>query len=296
MQKIRRTMVYAIAATATVIAIPAAAHYLWRPGATDPLGQTLRDYGFLPIKPASNLMRVGSLYYVDAEVKDFKAICHPSKSDLDGVVMTSRSWELQESLDREGRFATDVKIDFGWVFGGSNDTSYTQRVHYSLTDVTLEEIPLGASFLIFAKLMERPECNKMAMQYIRAGGYVCQGQKLLHATAEFKLDADAQNKISTSGKANARDIKDIVKLAVEAQGNQSVVERDGRLLAGAALNYGVSMNPTCLAPDPSRYQRVLPRSAWDRFTNFMLFNVIEPILPVKAGGDETVERSQSTRG
>ena len=71
----RRIIMYAVAATATVVAIPAAAFYFSAPAA-DPLANTLRDYGFLPIKPASNLMSVGSLYYVDAEVKDFKAICH----------------------------------------------------------------------------------------------------------------------------------------------------------------------------------------------------------------------------
>jgi hypothetical protein len=94
------------------------------------------------------------------------------------------------------------------------------KVNSSLTDVVLQEIPLGANWLIFAKLMEKPQCNQMAMRYIHAGGYVCQGQKILQATAEFKLDRDAQSKLAATATATSNDIKEIVKLAVESQGEQ----------------------------------------------------------------------------
>jgi len=72
-----------------------------------------------------------------------------------------------------------------------------------------------------------------------------------------------------------------VKLAVESQSEQAVVEKDGRLFAGTALEYGVSMNPICLAPPDGRFQRILPQTAWGRITNFVLFNIVEPILPAK---------------
>src|SRR5712692_1195146 len=174
----RRMTMLAIATAVTALAVPAAAHYWPRPG-DDPLGDTLRGYGLAPITPPSNLMNVGSLYYVDAAVKDFKAICHAEKADLEGAVKFSRSWEMQQQLERKGRFATDVKVDFGWLLNGDVDNNYVQKVHFSLTDIVLEEIPLGPNWLIFAKLMEKPECNNAAMQYINAGGYVCQGQKIL---------------------------------------------------------------------------------------------------------------------
>src|SRR5260370_339413 len=76
-----RTMtMLALAATVTTTAVPAAAYYLTRPS-EDPLGGTLREYGFVPIRPPSNLMNVGSLYYVDSRVKDFKAICNAEQAD-----------------------------------------------------------------------------------------------------------------------------------------------------------------------------------------------------------------------
>jgi len=285
----RKTMMLALAMVTMAVAIPAVAHFIAKP-ANDPLGDTLRGYGFVPINPPSNLMSVGSLYYVDAAVKDFKAICHPTKADLDGVVVTSRSWEMEENLERDGRYAADMKIDIGSSFGGGLDQSYAQKVHVSLTAIVLEEIPLGTNWMIFAKLMEKPECSEVAKQYIRAGGYVCQGQKILQATAEYKLDRDTQSKIATNAKA-ADDLRALVKHAVETQGDQSVVERDGRLFAGAALNYGVSMNPVCLAPPDGRFERVLPQTRLGRVINFVLFNVIEPILPTKGGRSEVAQNS-----
>jgi hypothetical protein len=286
----------ALAATVTTTAVPAAAYYWTTSRSEDPLGDTLRNYGFVPINPPSNLMNVGSLYYVDSRVKDFRAICNAEKADLEGSVVSSPSWEMQESLERNGRFATGVKVDVGWLLNGGLDNNYVVKVHSSLTDVRLEEIPLGSNWLIFAKLMEKPHCNEVAMRYIHAGGYVCQGQKILHATAEFKLDRDAQSKLAASSKVAADNIKDIVKLAVESQSEQAVVEKDGRLFAGTALEYGVSMTPICLAPPNGRFQRILPQTALGRVANFVLFNIVEPILPAKPDRVEVAQGGHLAEG
>ncbi|HET7123418.1 MAG TPA: hypothetical protein VFI51_04830 [Bradyrhizobium sp.] len=291
-----RTMtMLALAATVTTVAVPAAAYYLTG-HSDDPLGDTLRNYGYVPINPPSNLMNVGSLYYVDSRVKDFRAICNAEQDDLKGSVVSSPSWEMQETLERNGRFATGVKVDVGWLLKGGLDKNYVMKVHSTLTDVRLEEIPLGSNWLIFAKLMEKPQCSQVAMRYIRAGGYVCQGQKILHATAEFKLDRDAQSKLAASSKVTADNIKDIVKLAVESQSEQAVVEKDGRLFAGTALEYGVSMNPICLAPPDGRFQRILPQTALGRVANFVLFNIVEPILPAKPDSVEVAQAGHLAEG
>jgi len=288
----RRMTMLVLAGTVATVAVPSAAYYETRPS-EDPLGDTLRGYGFVPINPPSNLMNVGSLYYVDAGVKDFKAICHAEKADLEGSVVSSRSWEMQENLERNGRFATGVNVDVGSLLNGSVDKNYVVKVHSSLTDIVLEEIPLGTNWQIFAKLMAKPECSEVARQYLHAGGYVCQGQKILQATAEFKLDRDAQSKLEAGAKATADNIKDIVKLAVETQSDQSVVDKEGRLFAGAALKYGVSMNPICLAPPNGRFQRLLPQTVLGRVANFVLFDIIEPIFPAKP---DRVEVAQSAYG
>src|SRR5260370_35304541 len=162
----------ALAGTVTTREVPAVAFY-WTTShnSEDPLGDTLRNYGFVPINPPSNLMNVGSLYYVDSRVKDFRAICNAEEDDLKDSVVSSRSWEMQENLERNGRFATGVKVDVGWLLSGGLDKNYVVKVHSSLTGILLEEIPLGSNWLIFAKLMKKPQSSEVPLPYINPAGY-----------------------------------------------------------------------------------------------------------------------------
>ena len=57
-------MTVAMASVFVLVAVPSAVYYTMTP-ASDPLSARLRDYNFFPLKPPSNLMDVGSLYYVD---------------------------------------------------------------------------------------------------------------------------------------------------------------------------------------------------------------------------------------
>ena len=278
----RKMILLGFAAVVAVAAVPVAAHIASKPDPSEsPLARPLRQYGFVPLAPPSNLMELGSLYYVDPAFGHFTAICHPRPEDLIGRIVESPGGELRESLERNGRLATDITIDLFAALSGEIDTNYVYRVHASLTNVRLFELPLGDADLIFAKLMERPECDKVATRHIRAGRYVCQGQKIFSATAEYKLDREAHRQLTTKGKVSADRVNGLVKGAVEAQSEHGVVEREGRLFAGAALKYGVRMEPTCLAPPEAYFSRILPSTAFGRMTNYVLFNIIEPILPAR---------------
>jgi hypothetical protein len=293
MEAAMKLIIYGLAAVATSAAVPPVVDYVTRPN-DDAVGTVLRGYGLLPIKLPSTLMSVGSLYYVDSSVREFTAICHAEKSDLDPFVRVGRSQELQEILERNGQFSTGVKVDLGPQIKGGVDSNYVARVRASLTDVGLDEIPLGPTSLIFTKLMNNRSCNEMAMRYLYAGGYVCQGQRTLRATVEFKLDNDSQFKLASAASTTTADVKDVVKLAIESQGNQSVVSKEGRLLSGKELTYGVTMTPLCLAPRNARFERVLPHNAYGRLKNYILFNFIEPMLPVKPDQEEISHASDQS--
>ena len=213
---------------------PLAAHTFQEPSG-DQLGDTLRDLGFIPRTPPTTLIILGSIYYIQPDGTHFYPICIAGKDDLGDAVRTSRSIELQERLERKGQVAAEVSVDIGWLLKGDTDDRYTVKVNYSLTDVLVEEIALGANSQVYSRLMDHPECSRMANQYLRTAGYVCQVASILSATAEYKLDSDSQNKLSTSSSAAVSEVKDIVKQAVEAQAKQDVVSREGRLLAGKAL-------------------------------------------------------------
>jgi hypothetical protein len=274
----RNAIMLALAATMTAVAVPAAAYYLTAPS-DDEYAKTMRGLGFMPIPLPSDLITVGALYYVDPSARYFRTACALESGDLDGVLKKYRATQVSGDALRKGRFSTNFRVDVGAALGGDGGASYEQRVHYSLTDVFVEEISLSHNRTIREKLMATESCNQEVLDGFRNGGYICQGQQALQATAEFKLDRDTERKVAATGKATPDAVRDQVKRAIEAQGETNVVEREGRLFAGAALKYGVSMNPTCLAPMTSRYPRILPRSGWDRFVNFVKFNVLEPILP-----------------
>jgi hypothetical protein len=271
---------YLVAIAAVVVAAPLAAHSFQKPG-SDQLDDTLRELGFMPRNPPTTLMTLGSIYYIDSDLKHFFPICIAEKDDVGDAVRSSPSIELQQKLERKGQAATGVSVDIGWLLKGSTDNNYVVKVNYSLTDVRVEEIALGANSEIYGKLMNQPQCSRMANQYLRAAGYVCQVASILSATAEFKLDRDSQSKLATSSSATVSEVKDIMKQAVEAQGNQDLVSKEGRLLAGKALQYGAVLNPMCMAPTTARFARVVPSTTFGRVWNYVLFNILEPMLPVK---------------
>jgi hypothetical protein len=271
---------YLVAIAAVVVVAPLAAHSFQKPG-SDQLDDTLRELGFMPRNPPTTLMTLGSIYYIDSDLKHFFPICIAEKDDVGDAVRSSPSIELQQKLERKGQAATGISVDIGWLLKGSTDNNYVVKVNYSLTEVRVEEIALGANSEIYGKLMNQPQCSRMANQYLRAAGYVCQVASILSATAEFKLDRDSQSKLATSSSATVSEVKDIMKQAVEAQGNQDLVSKEGRLLAGKALQYGAVLNPMCMAPTTARFARVVPSTTFGRVWNYVLFNILEPMLPVK---------------
>jgi hypothetical protein len=225
--------------------------------------------------------------------KSYTLICPADKSDLEGQVITSPTWDLEEKLQRNGRFNTGVTVNLSAVLKGDMDNNYIQTVHASLTHVVLEEIPLGPNWLIFSKLMEKPECSKIANDLANTGGgYVCQARKTLEATAEFKLSRDAQSRLDTDGKLTSDELKHIMKKAIESQAHESVVVREDRLFAGSALKYGINMNPKCLLPKHGRFDRILPDSTFDRLVNFVLFHIVERLLPAPVDSSEVAQHSE----
>jgi hypothetical protein len=288
----RKAFKFALAAVLLTVIVPASAYRLMTPADEDPMAETLRDFGFVRVRLPSNLMNVGSLYYVDSGLKDFKTTCHARAAELGEDVIASRSWDIEKTLQRKGQLDTTVSIDFGSVVKGAYDNDYTHTVRFSLTHVTVEELPLDRSSLIYTKMMTDPACNSVALQFVDDAprGYVCQVQKTLRATAEIKLDREVQDKLQASAQA---DVNSKIKEAIETQTNVSVVERDGRFFTGTALTYGVSMNPTCLAPLTSRFSRTLPQSRLDRFLNFLKFDIVEPLWPSHADEPHMAEKSDT---
>src|SRR6185295_3429624 len=141
MQK-RNAIMLALAATMTAVAVPAAAYYLTAPS-DDEYAKTMRGLGFMPLPLPSDLITVGALYYVDPSARYFRTACAVESGDLDGVLKKYRATQVSGDALRKGRFSTNFRVDVGAALGGDGGANYEQRVHYSLTDVFVEEIALS---------------------------------------------------------------------------------------------------------------------------------------------------------
>jgi hypothetical protein len=276
----RKWHILGAAVVAIACLVPGAWYYTARQS-EDQLNDTLRSLGYLPITPPSNLLNLGSLYYVDPDVKFFKTICAVEKDDLkDAVVESPSTSTLAEEL-HSGNYAIGIKLDkerLGTGHGKVGDR-FATKVHYSLSDVHLYEIALGTNHRIYSKLMANEDCSKAVLDYINAGGYICQGQQILEATVEYDLKLEAGRSIGVGGQADPSAVVRALKVAAHADTDANLEEKAGRLVTGSALKYGIAMNPTCLTPLNGHFKRVLPRSAYERFSNFVKFRLIEPILP-----------------
>jgi hypothetical protein len=274
-----------LAVIGAVTAVPIVWWLIQIPRYNEP-GDTIVTYGYIPKTPPVNFMKVGSIYYIDSELKHFYSICDADEADLKDLVHSSPSFEIKRSLERNGDLAAGVRFDIGRIIEGNGSASYVVKVNYSLNDLKIEEITLGSNWQIFGKLMAKRHCSTMASYYLSTGGYVCQVIGILWATTEFKLDRDAQNKLATSSTAARDEVNDIMKSAVESQTQQTVVDKEGQLVTGKALEYGAAVTPRCVAPANSWFQRVPAYTRLGRYWNYVLFNIVEPLLPTRGEHSE----------
>jgi hypothetical protein len=274
----RTAIMISVAVLAAAVVVPLG-EYIFASPSKDPLGDRLRGYGFLPIEPPSSLVGVGSLYYVSSDLRQFTAICNAEKTDVGGYMNESRSLQIEQNLKQSGSFAANLNVGLRPSIKGGVDSGYSQTVHFSLTDILLDEITLGDNGLIYKKLMNKPECNQTAMQLINSDGYVCQGQKILRARAEIETARSVNEKVAGEAETTFGGTDDGAKSTGTTKIDGSVLEREGLPFADAVLTYGVVMNPNCVSPATARFARTLPKTALGRTTNYIFYHILEPLLP-----------------
>jgi hypothetical protein len=274
----QKAIVVSVAVLAAAVMVPFGV-YIFHGPSKDPLGDKLRGLGFLPVEPASTLVGVGSLYYVSADVRRFTAICNADKTDVGGYVNESPSPQIEQSLKQSGRFVANIDVALQPTINVGVDKGFRQTVHFSLTNVLIDEITLGDNGLIYAKLMSKPECNQIAMQLLNSDGYVCQGQEILRARAEIEKNRRVNEKVAGDAEATFGGTGDGAKSEGKSTSGSTLVEYQGLPSADAVLTYGVVMTPTCLAPKTARFARTLPTTAFGRTINYVLYHIVEPLLP-----------------
>ena len=279
---------YALLGSTILVGVPAAAYLTGAVDySTDRLALELRAEGFLPITPPSNLMNLGSLYYVDRGVHHFTEICAADDKEVQPYVHPSHGEETVLSEIASGSYSLGVDVPFKGGSSLANDSKYHYDIDLSLSKVELSEIPVEINEQILSELLGRKGCRDAVSKLVETG-YVCQGQELLEATALYDFRAVTGDTLSDAGSvpAGGASVSDL-KEAVELKTNVSLQKQAERWRAGTSLKYGVVMDPLCLSPPQARFARILPRNSFDAVANYIKFNWIERILPGTAFANDT---------
>lgn len=248
--------------------------YFFSSSETDDLGLALRDYSFLPIKPASKLHTVGAIYFIDPDLSTFTQLCSPSKEISDRYIHKSPSAVVTGARTLQGTYVAKLKAKTDQMIGGKSsvDDKRSIKVHYELTNVRVSEIAADSGKALYDQLMNTKNCSDTVTKYLDVSGYICQDLQLLEASASFKLNSE-----SDTGASLDSDTEKALASEVEAAMNVQLTE--GRSEAGEGLQWGIRMARLCITPAWARYPRTLPRNNFERMLNFVKFNILEPILP-----------------
>ena len=246
----------------------------------DRLGEMLNGIGYFPIKPPSNLLTLGSIYSVDPEAKFFQLICPASPDDLKDAVRQSPSERTIATQLSRTNYSAELsgKLPAVTESAGVSD-DFLSKVQLKFSDVSIFELDLERSFELYQKLVDRRSCESAVQAALEAGGYACQGRALLQASAEYVVNRKDIKSAALESGIDPSAAKKAVVDAAKAESTVVLQDNNNQLSTGVALYYGVSMNPTCIAPKGAIFPRVLPRTQFQRVMNFTKFNIIEPILP-----------------
>jgi metal-sulfur cluster biosynthetic enzyme len=272
---------YVVVLLLACFAIPGALYFVLKPSySQDKQIELLTEIGYYPIRPPRNVLTLGSIYSIDPEVKFFNMICPASPEDLKDALRESPSERMIADYLSKTNYSAGLSGKSPLVAASTGITDkFLSKVQLKFTDVSVYELDLERSFEIFEKLMSRRSCEKAVHETFESGYYACQGRGLLRASAEYNVNQmDIKSAAVESGIDPAAAKKAIIE-AAKAESDIVLQEDSNRLSTGVALHYGVSINPTCIAPEGAVFPRVLPRTRFWRAMNFIKFNLIEPILP-----------------
>jgi len=251
--------------------------YFFYNAETDDLVIALRDYSFLPVKPASKLHTVGAIYFIEPDLSTFTQLCSPPKEISERYIHESPSAVVTGARTLQGTYVSKLKAATDKMIGGNGsvDDKRSIKLNYELTNVHVYEMDVDSSKIILDQLMNTKDCGDIVSKYLNVSGYICQDIQLLVASALFKFNSETD-----TGASLDSDTKNALASEIEAATNVRLSDNEGRSTTGEGLEWGIQMARLCVTPNWARFQRTFPRNNFDRFSDFVKFNILEPLFPV----------------
>ena len=264
-----RAWIIKIAIALVIAAVPAAVIAYQFGDTRNALDRSLENAGFYPLKPPSTLVGPGSIYHVSRDGKYYRTICEANETDVRSFIKRSPS---EETIARELQKAKySLGADPVRLINTKLDGDTVESANYTLSSVTVLEIPMAHNREIQIALTKGEACQSTIDELLANHEFVCQGQAALLATVEYQLTSKA----TVGGSASLTPEKAAsIKTALEASVNSSVDFSNGRFTSGTGLYYGVKLNPYCIARESDRATRRVPRGRFDRLMDFVQLDVL----------------------
>src|SRR5215218_6431877 len=158
-----RKIIHALVLTALLALVPGI-YFFDKLSPDHELDKTLKEMGFLPVNPPSNLLGIGSLFHVDPKVKLFRTVCRADPAYVETIVVDSPGIKMLADVLERGTYALDLKLDLSAIGRGNAKAAdeFSRKVKFTLSDVKLFELDLRNSRYIFDR--------DARGQILRAGG------------------------------------------------------------------------------------------------------------------------------
>jgi hypothetical protein len=233
------------------------------------LDRSLEGAGFYPLKPPSTLVGPGSIYHVSRDGKFYRTICKADEAKVEPYVVRSPSEEMIARELQKAKYS--LGADPVRLINANLNGDTVESANYTLSSVSVLEIPLDRNEEIFVGLTKREACQRTIDNLLANREFVCRGQSVLLATVEYQLTSKA----TVGGGAQLSPEKaSSIKAALEASVNANINFSNGRFTSGTGLYYGVKVNPYCISRPTDRAARRLPRGRFDRLVDFVQLDVL----------------------
>jgi hypothetical protein len=171
----------------------------------DPLREAIVVLGYFPTVPPSNLSKPGAFYHVNIDGSIRNTVCGVSDNEIKPLLHQSATTQyIADQLQNRGYSLGSRMIQKINAHIGVKEVS---SINLRFTDVAVLEVSSENLYEISKKkLNPGSDCDIEIRNLLRDRQFVCQGQSVLRASANYNVN------VQSSGMANASSEFDIEKI------------------------------------------------------------------------------------
>jgi hypothetical protein len=226
------------------------------------LDGAIRKIGFYPISPPSVLTATGSIFHVTDMGHQYITVCRVRPEMIADKVAFSPTEKV--TAQELSSASTDITAKLLSELAGEGVAKVVESINYSLTSVTVGEISSADLNGVFVELQKDPNCRNEVDRLLKLGEFVCQGQRILKASAQVGVNYSSDLMVNAEAKAEALEK---VRGTVSASLGGETKITNNQIRSGKDLHYGIRVREFCLARadgDPVRLPRTQVGWYWKR--------------------------------